>query len=76
MQEADQTFLVIDRQIVTEVPLESAVLSLMASYFVFNVCYPRGCCNLFMFLESKVLKLPSHKASLTVKNFMSNLCVH
>ena len=42
MQEADQTFLVIDRQIVTEVPLESTVLSLMASSFVFNVCYPRG----------------------------------
>ena len=54
--------------------LRHRCLKFDGSIFLYSIlCYPRGCTNLIMLLESQV-HLPSQKASLTVKNFMPNLC--
>ena len=69
-----QTFLVVDKTIISEIKSCSDIpFGLMAAYFVFNICYPRGCTNLFSFLEVITLNYPSTKVSATVKYFLSGL---
>ena len=50
----DQFFLVIDCIIVIEVDTEAVPITLISSYFVFNIRYPKGGNNLFSFLEVMV----------------------
>ena len=69
-----QTFLVVDKTIISEIKSCSDIpFCLMAAYFVFNICYPQGCTNLFSFLEVITLNYPSTKVSATVKYFISGL---
>ena len=69
-----QTFLVVDKTIVCEVEvLHDIPFVLMAAFFVFNICYPKGCNNLFSFMEILTLNYPSHSASATVRHFLSSL---
>ena len=70
----DQGFLVVDKVIISDVKsLYDIPFVLMAAYFVFNICYPKGCSNLFSHLEIITLKYPPNKASPTVKHFLSSL---
>ena len=63
-----------DKIIISEVKCHYDLpFALMAAFFVFNIRYPRGCNNLFSFLEIITLKYPSNKASATVKYFLSSL---
>ena len=49
---SSQVFLVIDQQIHCEVTNQGdCVLALLSSYHVFNICYPKGCNNFFVFLK-------------------------
>ena len=67
-----QSFLVVDKMIMCEVKsFYDLPFTFMAAYFVFNICYPRGCSNFFSFMEV----ITSIKASTTVKHFLSNLHV-
>ena len=49
--EPTQAFLIIDCQVVCEVTLDDVPLALLSSFFVFNICYTRGCANVYAFLE-------------------------
>ena len=42
--------------------------ALMAAFFVYNICYPRGCSNFYCMLEILVLNNNSEKASPSVKD--------
>ena len=69
-----QTFLVVDKTIVCEMEVPNDIpFILMAAFFVFNICYPKGCSNLFSFMEILTLNYPSDRASATVKHFLSSL---
>lgn len=69
-----QTFLVVDKSILSEVPLNCTLpFVLMAAFFVFNICYPKGCSNLYSFMEIVTLGYPASKSSVTVKHFLSSL---
>ena len=72
-QEAMQTFLIVDRQVVMEVQLENVPLILMSAFFVFNIHYPVGCSNFYAFLEVYTLGFALAKASPTVKHFAPSL---
>ena len=47
----DQFFLVIDCIVVTEVDAETVPITLLSSYFVFNIRYPKGCSNLLSIVK-------------------------
>ena len=47
----EQVFLVIDSKIITDVKQADGPLVLLSSYFIYNICYPKGCNNLYSFLE-------------------------
>ena len=69
-----QTFLVVDKTIVCEMEVTSDIpFILLAVFFVFNICYPKGCSNIFSFMEVLTLNYPSDRASATVKHFLSSL---
>ena len=47
-----QTFLVVDKTIVCEMEVTSDIpFILLAAFIVFNICYPKGCSNIFSFME-------------------------
>ena len=62
-EEEDSTIsLATDGQIVTAVPLEDVPFTLMAAYFTYNICYPKGTINFFTFMEIVTLRYPAEKA--------------
>ena len=69
----DQAFLVIDCQIIGEVKLNDIPVTLLAAYFVFNICYVKGCCNMYTYFEVLFLNARPDKVSPTVKHFMTAL---
>ena len=42
-QEAVQAYLVVDKKVVDDVSFEDIPYILMAAFFVYNICYPKGC---------------------------------
>ena len=64
--------LVVDGHILCEVQKDDLAFALMASYFVFNICYVSGCHNMFKFLETSLLNI-STKLPPTVNHFMASL---
>ena len=58
--DSGQCYLVADCVIVHEVK-ECPPLSLLAAYFIYNICYPKGCKNMYSFMEVFSLSHPQRK---------------
>ena len=69
---AEQAFLVCENKVVCEISLKDIPIYLVAIYYVFNMCYPKGCTNFYAFLELAVFKLPV-KVSASVVSLHSRL---
>ena len=71
-----QAFLVIDGCVIDEITVVQTVpLILVASYYVFNICYPKGLNSFYSVLEAILLDSPLDNASPTVKHmYASILC--
>ena len=52
------TFLAIEKGLIAKVDIDSAILVLFSSFFVFNVKYPTGCNNFYLLLECIFLNKP------------------
>ena len=75
-QEQDQIFLVVDCEIIMEVSLDNCVLILLSSFFVYNICYPKGCKSIYSFLEFVFFDSSVEKLVPSVKQFLANLECH
>ena len=53
--DATQAFLVAVKKIISDVKFDDLPFCLMAAFFVFNICYPKGCCNFYAFMEDVTL---------------------
>ena len=71
-----RAYLVVDSHVIDEVPIGDLPFALMAAYFVFNICYPKGCNNFFSFLEIVVLNYCPEKASPSVKYLLAKINAH
>ena len=69
----DQLFLIVDCEIVCEISVNVVPLVLLSVYFVFNICYVRGCNNFYSFLEGIFLKPNIDKFPSSVKHFITTL---
>lgn len=57
-RDAQQAFLVSENKTVREITVSDIpIIYLLAMYYVFNMCYPKGCNNSYAFLEITLLKL-------------------
>ena len=68
-----QAFLAVDRQLLTEVDILDCPLAFMTAFFVFNICYSKGCFNFCTALEIVLLNVKHSKPNTTVSNFMSRI---
>lgn len=75
-EDAFQAYLIVDKDVVDEVSIIDIPFILMSAFFVYNICYPKGCNNFYTFLEIVVLKYSAEKASPTVKHLLSKISVH
>ncbi len=65
-----EAYLIVDCKIVK---IQDIPITLMATFFVFNICYPIGCVNYYSFLEVVLMDYPIQKSSLTVKHLFGSL---
>ena len=74
-QRPQQAFLVMDQKILTEINVNHIAIYLMAVFYIFNICYPSGCCNFYCFLEVTLLRLKEPTISIppTVANMLAQL---
>lgn len=57
-RDAQQAFLISENKTVCEITVSDIPIFLLATYYVFNMCYPKGCNNFYTFLEVALFKLP------------------
>ena len=67
----EQAFLVMDKNILSEINIEDIPVCLLAVFYVFNICYPPGCNNFYCFLEVALLDLK--EPSISVPAAVTNL---
>ena len=60
-----QAFLIIDGRLIGEI--NDVELVLLASYYVFNICYPKGLGAFYSILEVIVLNTPLCKTSPSIQ---------
>lgn len=72
MGDPSQAFLV-DCHVIGEVELNKIPLVLLAAYFMFNICYCKGCNNMYLYLEVLCLDANASKISPTVKHLITAL---
>lgn len=71
-----EAYLIVDKLIIDKVPLLSLPYALMSAFFVYNICYPKGCNNFYAFMEIVVLNYCIEKASPCVKFLLTKLKPH
>ena len=60
----EDAFLIVDKTVACETPTWMDIpFVLMAAYFAFNICCPKGCNNLCSFMKMLTLNYPADKAS-------------
>jgi hypothetical protein len=75
LENPTQIFIIVEKDIFTEIKsFQDVVYGLMSSFFVLNLCYPHGCNNVYLFLES-ILGLSS-KLPASVTHFITSLQSH
>lgn len=74
-KETIEAYLIVDKQVIDKVPITNLPFSLMAAYFVYNICYPHGCTNFYSFLEVSMLKYSSQNVS-PVSYLLTKLSAH
>ena len=72
----DQGFLIVDCMVVFEIELQRMPLYILASYFVFNIEYPRGLHNLFTYLEIELMGANPNKVAASIKYFITAVEQH
>lgn len=50
----DEAYFIVDKRVIDQVEVIDIPCALMAAFFVYNICYPKGCANLYTFLEITV----------------------
>ena len=56
-REPEQAFLVSENKTVCEIKTGDIPIYLLAMFYVYNMCYPKGCTNFYAFLEMTLFKL-------------------
>ena len=69
----NQLFLIVDCEIVCEVPMDCIPFILLLSYFVYNICYVKGCANMYSFFEVIFLDANADKSPASIKHFLTAL---
>ena len=72
-QDPQQTFLIVDSNITTEIDFRDIPLILMCAFFVFNIHYTKGCNNVYLFFEHSLLNIKKKQFPPSVAHFLASL---
>lgn len=65
--------LIVDKRVIDDVSGKRLPFALMSSFFVFNICYPKGCNNFYSMLEVLLLNFSCEKLTTTCKNLLPKI---
>lgn len=68
--------MIVDNNVIDAVPLGDLLMALMAAFIVSNICYPKGCTNLYSFLQATILRYRPQNAALSVKYLLAQINAH
>lgn len=68
-----EAHLVVDKNVIDVVEMADLPFALLAAFFVFNICYPRGCSNFYTMLEILMLHYSCEKANPSVKQLLPKI---
>ena len=71
-----QAFLVCEKKVICEIPSKEIPVYLLAPYYIFNMCYPKGCNNFYTFIELGLFNLNTKHVPITVGTFLTRLDTH
>ena len=64
----------VEQEILLEVPdLRKAIVAMYASFYAFNIAYPKEAKNTFLFIERPFSGIPSEKLSHTLLSCISSI---
>lgn len=72
-QQPEQAFLCSEKKVLGEVDRENVTVVLLSTYYVYNLCYPKGTGNLYSFLETSLFNLNTSNISPTVSGLLARL---
>ena len=72
-REPKQTFLFSEKKLLGEVNIKNAVVVLLSTYYVYNLCYPKGTGNVYSFLEASLFNLNKKSMSPSVNGLFARL---
>ena len=68
-----EAFLIIDGRLIGEIKDVEIVPLVLASYYVFNICYPKGLSAFYSILEVIVLNTPLSKTSPSIQHVFASI---
>ena len=68
-----QGFLVCEKKMICEIPTKESPIYLLALYYIFNMCYPKGCNNFYAFIEIGIFNLGVKNVPITIGTFLTRL---
>lgn len=72
-RQPEQTFLCLEKRILGEVEPENVAVTLLSTYYAYNLYYPKGTGNLYSFLEVSLFNLNKRNMSATVSGLFARL---
>ena len=69
-----KAYLVVDKQVIDRVNIENLPITLLSAFFVYSICYPKGCVNFYTFLEITMLHYSAEKAPASIKHLLTKIC--
>ena len=68
-----QAVLVFENETIYDISTDTIPISLLSFYYVYNLCYPKGCSNFYTFMEAGVFNLDLKNMPTSVANFLTRI---
>ena len=72
-RDAVQAVLVFENDIVYDISTDTIPVSLLSFYYVYNLCYPKGCNNFYAFIEAGLFNIDVRNMPTSVTNFLTRI---
>ena len=67
----NEAFLVCEKKILSEISIKEIPIFLLASFYAFNMCYPKGYTNFYTFIESAIFNIDVKVMPTSVESFIT-----
>ena len=72
-RDAVQAMIVFENEIIYVISTDTISVTLLSFYYVYNLCYPKGCNNFYTFIEAGVFNMDLKTMVTSVANFLTRI---